>query len=750
MIKRLLTALASAALLGPLVSQLPAGPAQALQAPVAFTSAALSTWQANGVAWALASAQGKVFVGGSFTKIRPPGAAAGTNEQSRTNFAVFDAGTGAPTSCAPTFTNPANLSIDSVRALEVSPDGKTLYIGGYFSHVNGTALQHMAALDIASCTVISSFKPLPNGWVRSIEATSSTVYFVGGFTSAKAQGRARAAAVTAVGTTTPSSLLAWAPQLDKEGRAVALKPGGGAVVVGGDFDNVNGAASHALVVVNPTSGATIKGFPGFIPSRSVVKDLAVDDTGFYTANEGTGGGVFDGRIAVNWDYSQRWRDTCLGATQAVVIYQQVLYSGSHAHDCSSMKEFPDGPRYHFLAQSVNNPVLLPWFPNTNEGIGEMIGPRDMVVGRSSAGADYMWSVGEFTKVNGVNQQSITRFGRGPDTVGPSAPTTSVSSTRAGQVRVAWRQSLDTDDSLLTYRVYRDGSTTPIYTAQGSSWFWARRQMTFTDTTVAPGTTHSYKVTASDGINTRAATAHSVTVASKATSPYQERVLADGATFLWRYDEPSDVFMSDATSKNNNGTLRGSATYRVSGALAAGPSRALTLGGSRTTIYSETRYDPPATGSMVYTLETWFKTTTTVGGKIIGFGDKQTFDSRANDKHIFMTNAGKIAFGAWNNGAVTITSPSSYNNGAWHHVAATQGPSGMVLYVNGTLVARHSNTVNARFPAYVRVGGDTLGTSWAGSPTNDFWQGSLDETALYPTALSATAIAEHVRLGRSGG
>lgn len=74
----------------------------------------------------------------------------------------------------------------------------------------------------------------------------------------------------------------------------------------------------------------------------MVKDIATDATGFYTGNEGTGGGVFDGRIALDLgDFNQRWRDTCLGATQAVLPYQNVLYSASHAHDCSSVGEYPD-------------------------------------------------------------------------------------------------------------------------------------------------------------------------------------------------------------------------------------------------------------------------------------------------------------------------------------------------------------------------------------------------------------------------
>ena len=55
-------------------------------------------------------------------------------------------------------------------------------------------------------------------------------------------------------------------------------------------------------------------------------------------------------------------DGCLGATQAVLVHDGVLYSGRHAHDCSSMGEYPDGARKHLLAESVDDPHLLSVVP----------------------------------------------------------------------------------------------------------------------------------------------------------------------------------------------------------------------------------------------------------------------------------------------------------------------------------------------------------------------------------------------------
>lgn len=743
--RRLLLTLLGAALVAGALPALGVAPAEALEGPNSFTSSALSTYQTNGIAWSVASAGGLVFVGGSFSSIRPSGAPAGTSEVARADLAVFDGATGAPTSCAPTFTVPAtSTSQATVRSLSVSPDRKTLYVGGFFTAVNGVARNHLVALDIATCAVVSGFKPLPNGTVRAIQSTSSTVYYGGSLTSVGGAPRPRAAAASAVGTSSPGALLPWAPSFDLDVRALAIKSDDSVVLAGGSFTSVNSIGSHALAALDPTTGALVHDFgPTFVPVNSVVKDLAVDASGFYTANEGTGGGVFDGRIALNWDYSQRWRDTCLGATQAVVVYNSLLYSGSHAHNCSSMGAFPDGPRNHLLVESVNDPTLLPWFPNTNEGLGEGIGPRDLAVAATPSG-DYLWAVGEFTAVNGKGQQGITRFGGAPDTAGPATPTHTVTSPRPRQARVAWRQSLDTDDATLTYQVFRDNGTTPLYTRTAQSWFWTRRQMTFTDKGLVEGSTHTYRVGASDGTTTRYTPWRSVTVASTgpaSVSTYSERAQSDGAAFLWRYDEPSDVFVSDATANNYNGTLRGGATYQVTpGALANDPSRALTLRGATTIVYGEQRLPRPT----ALTVETWLKTTSTVGGKIIGFGDKQVVSSASYDRNLYMADDGRVLFGVASSGIHVLTSPRPLNDGAWHHVVARQGPGGMALFVDGARVARNAVTGSASFSGYWRVGGDNL-AGWPSRPTSDFWQGTLDETAVYDAPLSAVTVADHYDL-----
>lgn len=706
--------------------------AAAITPPVAFTADALSTWQPNGVVWALAETGGQVFVGGTFSAVRPPDGGAGT-ERSAVNFAALDAATGAPTSCNLSFT--VGGATATVRALVLSPDKKTLYAGGYFGAVNGTPVSSLAAIDVATCTVKAGFHPAFAATVRGLAVTGDTVYAAGDFLTVAGQQRERFAAVDAA----DGTLKPFTADADEPGRAIEVTPDGAHVVLGGDFFTVGGTDTHALAVVDATSGALTKAYPGFIETNSVVKDIATDATGFYTANEGTGGGVFDGRIALDLsDFNQRWRDTCLGATQAVLPYQNVLYSASHAHDCSSVGEYPDGQRHHLLAEPTSGTNKLGWAPDTNDGIGEGIGPRVMAVG-SKGGVQYLWVGGEFTTVNGSAQQSLTRFASTGDTGAPTAPVASAVSFKAGEVQVRWRTSLDLDDSALTYKVYRNGAATPVATVTADSLFFRRPQASWTDTAAVAGQSYTYRVTATDAAgNTSASSATvSVTVPSSVDA-YPNAVRADGAQLYWRYDESAPPFVADSSDGGNqSGVHLGAPALRQTPGAVSGASTAIGFNGTDTQVYGDRRQ----TVGNTYSIETWFRTNTTRGGKLFGFGNNQSRGSNQYDKHIYMTNDGRLVYGVYTGATRTITTTGTYNDNQWHHVVATQGAGGMTLYVDGTQKGTLGVTTNENFAGYWHAGGDSLG-GWPDRPISEYWAGQLDETAVYPTVLSAAQVQNH--------
>ncbi len=146
-------------------------------------------------------------------------------------------------------------------------------------------------------------------------------------------------------------------------------------------------------------------------------------------------------------------------------------------------------------------TLLDWFPKFS--IGSYTGIYQ--AGWSVTGnANYVAYGGEFPKVNGVAQQGLVRFAissLAPNKYGPtayastaaSAPAASIAGTTTVTVNTTW----DQDNAVLTYAVYRDGGSTPIYTTSADTRFWNTPRFTFVDSGLARGSTHTYKVVVTD-------------------------------------------------------------------------------------------------------------------------------------------------------------------------------------------------------------------------------------------------------------
>jgi Concanavalin A-like lectin/glucanases superfamily len=727
-----------AALLAATVGLVPfAGGAQALEAATVVANAS-SSWQTNGTVWTLAYSNGVVYASGDFTSVRPPGAAAGTGEVARDHLAAFNSSTGELL--------PFDHSLSAKAYVMVpSADGSTLYLGGDFATVDGVSRSRAAAIDLTTNT-LSSWNPRVNGNVRGIALKGSTVYLGGTFSAINGQARQNLGAVSATGA---GATLAWAPTADLTVYRLAVTPDGSKVIAGGYFSNLNGTARRGTGALDPDTGATLPwGSAGtFLPPHSGactsdIKDIRVDANNVYFAAEGTGGGCFDGTFAARQsDGALVWTNTCLGATQSVEIIGSFLYKGSHAHDCSSVGAFGEQPqsgRRHLLVEKLSDGSLGPWYPNTS---GNPLGPRAFATDGTQ-----LFVGGDFLNVNGKAQQGLTRFGGPPDLTKPRQPKAPVvASTTAGRVRVTWQAVTDDDDETLVYRVFRDGSATPLFTsAPTRSTFWILPSLSFTDTGLTPGSTHSYKVDAKEANGTNVSVksaATSVTVAAT-DADYPTTVVSDKPFQYLRLGEASGTTAADSSGNGRTGEYRGSIAYGQAGAISGDANTAVRLGGTAPNDGYVTQQSTTAvTNPKSLSVELWFKTATTTGGKLIGFGNLRTGNSGNYDRHIYMTNDGRLVFGAWTGSASVVSSTASYNDNAWHHVVGTLGGSGMALYVDGAKVDSNSNNIAQAYNGFWRIGGDNLG-GWPNRPTSDYFKGTVDEAAVYPTELTSSQVAEH--------
>jgi hypothetical protein len=727
------------------------------------------TWQTDGIVWGMAKAGSFIVAGGDFGTIRPPGAAVGdSRQQVRNGVASFNIATGEPTVFRPEISgtpfsaasNPSPGECDpagtgkfvckEVLRVKVSPDGGSVYLGGDFDHAQGLVRQKLAAYDLHS-GALSSLSATINSRVRAIAVSNTTVYIGGDFTSVNGQPRTRLAAFNR----STGALLPWAPTADRTVYTMAMSTDGSRVILGGVFDHVNGATINGIASVNAGSGASMPWSSRPVPPRSgaaysTVWDLVVDGNTVYAGANGFGPGVFDGRFAADTATGNLiWKDSCLGATSAIALMKGVLYSASHAHNCSDIGAFPEiTPRRYqrLLAETADShgaakPTLLHWFPLVNPGPANSYyqqGPWAMANDDTN-----LWVGGEFTTAGGQAQQGLTRYvykSTAADTNPPeafSAPlVTSRSDTSLG---VSWQATWDRDNANLSYSLFRDGGSTPIYTVAANSNFWTLPVFSYVDT-VAAGSSHTYTVTAKDVFgNTRSSpTTSSVTATNSALGSYGAAIAASGASPYWRLNDTSGTVAADATG-TKTGNYGAGITLNQPGAAGVAPNVGIRTSGTDTGILSSaTAADAP----MTYSLEFWFNTTFTTGGKLIGFGNAQTGTSTSYDRQVYLNNVGKVVFGVWTGGAQAITSPAAYTNGAWHHVVATQDTTGMALYIDGTLVGTNSVAVTATaINGYWRVGGDNL-NAWPGKPASNWFHGSLDDVAIYPTALTPTQVASH--------
>jgi hypothetical protein len=226
--------------------------------------------------------------------------------------------------------------------------------------------------------------------------------------------------------------------------------------------------------------------------------------------------------------------------------------------------------------------------------------------------------------------------------------------------------------------------------------------------------------------------------------YGKAVYNDLPAAYWRLDETSGSTAADSSDNGNTGNYVGVVTKGTGGALGATGTAATFDGITGNVAQSAQRGGPSA-----YSTELWFKTTTTSGGKLVGFGNLQIGLSSNYDKHVYLTNDGRLAFGVYNGGFDLLYSPAGFNNGQWHQVVATQGPSGMRLYVDNQLVGSNAVSANQPYSGYWRVGGDNL-AAWPDQPTSAYFAGVIDEVAIYDGALSAAQVdAHYLASGRSG-
>ncbi|RCK70063.1 PKD domain-containing protein [Desertihabitans brevis] len=739
------------------------------------TADALPTVQLDsGLAWAQVVVGNKVYVGGSFSNARPYGAAKGTSLIPRQNLLAYDITTGQlDTQWAPQVNG-------TVKSIAASPDGTRIYVGGTFTQANGQTRFNLAAFDAQTGALLTGFRASAGGSYVNAIATSGNVVYVGGLLGA-GNGVLRK---NLIAFNSNGQLLGWAPTTDLQVDAMVVAPGTDKLIVGGRFAVVNDAPQRGLVALsmsdgsiqpweapahvrNGVSSGPYKGKAGIYGLSADASSVFGTGWVYAAAEYGNFEGVFSAQPESG---ALNWVADCHGDHYGVYSDGTTVYSTSHEHSCESMGGFPQkdpapgnmrnatavtAARKGTLTRATNvpfyydwsgypAPAAINWYPDWYTGTASGQGQAGWsVVGTG----DYIAVGGEFIGVNGQGQYGLVRFSskpgnpsQGPRLSGADwVPTASSAHSRS--VRVAIPANWDRDDLELSYEVLRDGVR--VGTVTGRSSFWNLPSFSYTDTTVQPGRSYVYRVRAVDGDgNSVLSQEVPVTVSTTTLSAYAARVVDDGAELYWRLNGAGGA-EADLAGTNEGRRSRG-VSPTSPGAVVGDTDAAANFNGTSNGAVASTR---SVRSPNVYSVEGWFKTTSNRGGKLFGFGAAQTGTSSSYDRHVWMTNSGRLYFGAYPGSVQVVSSPQSYNDGAWHHVVATQSSAGMRLYVDGAEVAANGVTGAQSYTGYWRVGGDNLG-GWPDSPSSIWFNGAIDEFAVYGSALDLPTVRTHHQLGRA--
>ena len=756
----------------------PVGPAHAAPnataeaEPATVTTDSLPTWQINGVVWSQVVIGHTVYAAGEFSEARPPGVAAGgPGSVPVGNLIAYDIRTG---NRIASFNHTLNAQAMTIAK---SPDESRIYVGGDFTVVDGQARSHIAAFDTATGDLVQSFQPMVRGRVRAIAVSSNTVYAGGEFGVVGNSPRTRLAAFS-----TSGSLLPWAPATDNYYVwSMVMTPDQSKVVVGGQMEKIDGVTVNGMAALDATSGAVLPWAANqtiIDYDQGAIMGLKTDGEQIYGSGFAFGnGGKFEGEFALDPQTGEiNWLNDCQGDTYDTWPMDGVLYTVSHVHSCEMIGGLPqlsdwgiyqrlalafstqantvnDGPnQYGWNYKGIAGSKIATWFPDLSWGNYTQYGQSGWSI---TGNGDYLAIGGEFLAVNGRGQQGLVRMAvreeapnkRGP-VIGYDSTDPGASSELGGTASVSWNAAWDPEDSTLTYKVYRSGTSAAVHTTERYSQPWEVPRMNFLDSGLAPGATHTYRIEAvdSDGNVRTLAETPPVTIQAGAASAYAVSVLQEGASGYWRMGEPSGTNVVDWAG-TNDAVTRNTVVRNTTGAISGDSDTASTFSSNifgHGHAIAQTRLRGPDT----FSLQGWFRTTTNQGGKIIGFGNANSGSSSNYDRHVYMDSAGRLWFGVHPGHVETVNSAATYNDGAWHQVVATLGPDGMGLYVDGELQDSKEDVSSAQaYEGYWRIAGDNL-NGWP-SASSAYFSGAIDEVAVYPSALTAQQVENNYQLGTTG-
>jgi hypothetical protein len=375
---------------------------------------------------AIAQVGSRMILGGTFTQVQNAGQA---TILTRTFILAFNASTGAvDTAFTPVLDG-------DVEALAPAADGRSVYVGGAFTTVNGAPARGFAELDTTTGQLVPGFKASADGRVYDIVLNGSRLFIAGGFSYVDGLPRANLAAVNpttgaldpnvVIPFTTPRKGTAFIQKLD-------VSPDGSKLVALGNFTIVAGLDRYQIAMINlSTTPASVADWEtdrykpacstSFVTYMRNV-DFSPDGTYFVVVSTGA---YFANTLcdtAARWESSAAgsalqptWVDYTGGDTlYSVAVTGTAVYVGGHerwANNPLAADAAGPGavPRPGIAALDPVNGMPFSWNPTKDRGVGTFA-----LLATNSG----LWETSDSTTVAGEYHARVAFF---PADGGPTVP-----------------------------------------------------------------------------------------------------------------------------------------------------------------------------------------------------------------------------------------------------------------------------------------------------------------------------------------
>lgn len=236
--------------------------------------------------------------------------------------------------------------------------------------------------------------------------------------------------------------------------------------------------------------------------------------------------------------------------------------------------------------------------------------------------------------------------------------------------------------------------------------------------------------ATDGSND--GTSSEGSIDASGLDPYPRAVLEDKPLLYYRFEETSGINVKDEVGAFA-AIINGNITRGAEGAFAK--SLGISLNGMTGWISAGGNGDFDFTGNQTFSLECWVKPDVMDSSFRHPFTKDYEDGSNIRQEYGVYVFQGRIVIERWVDDVGESAGSGTLPVGQWYHVVGTYDAAQLALYINGALADTSPDTRSAKpKPTPLYVG--------AHEPDYGVIKGSLDEVAVYGTALTSQRVKAH--------